>query len=343
MRNTPARTAPAAIPAVRAAPHRFALHWRHCPLPPTAEADLTLVQLRTFQRVAQLKGFTRAAKELQLTQPAVSAQIDALEREFGVRLFDRIGRGATLTAAGEIVLEAATGILRHLDEMQQALDDLAGLARGTLRLGASLVIGVYLLPAILGRFQREHPKIRVALRIEYAQRIVEEVLAGALDLGIIGEGIPIADERLVVEPFLKDELVVVVPPGHAWSGRRQVRPAELSNEPFVLPGKDLATAEFILREVEAAGIALNVALEFGNMEAAKKAVEAGLGISIISRCAILEELKAGRLMALRVTGMPLKRNLSFIWRRGRHASTLARTFREFFVTHLDAVEGIRGA
>jgi DNA-binding transcriptional LysR family regulator len=304
---------------------------------------LTLVQLRTFQRVAQLKGFTRAAKELQLTQPAVSAQIDALEKEFGVRLFDRIGRGAALTAAGEVVLEAAAGILHHLEEMQQALDELEGLARGTLRLGASLVIGVYLLPSILGRFQREHPKIKVALRIEYAQRIIEEVLAGGLDLGIVGEGMPVTDDRLVVEPFLKDELVVVVPAGHAWAGRQQIRPADLAREPFVLPGKDLATAEFILREVEAAGITLNVALEFGNMEAAKKAVEAGLGISIISRCAILEELKSGRLKALRVTGMPLKRNLSFIWRKGRHASALARTFRQFFATHLDAVEGIRGA
>jgi DNA-binding transcriptional LysR family regulator len=305
-------------------------------------STLTLVQLRTFQRVAQLKGFTRAARELHLTQPAVSAQIDALEKEFNVRLFDRIGRGAALTAAGEVVLEAAAGILRHLGEMQQALDDLEGLARGTLRLGASLVIGVYLLPAILGRFQREHPKIKMALRIEYAQRIVEETLAGNLDLGIVGEGVPISDERLVVKPFLKDELVVIVPPQHEWAKRKAIAPDALAREPFVLPGKDLATSGFIMRQVEAAGITLNVALEFGNMEAAKKAVEAGLGVSIISRCAVLEELKTGRLKALRVTGMPLQRNLSFIWRKGRHASALALTFREFFASHLDAIDGIRG-
>jgi DNA-binding transcriptional LysR family regulator len=304
---------------------------------------MTLVQLRTFQRVAQLKGFTRAAKELNLTQPAVSAQIDALEKEFNVRLFDRIGRGATLTAAGEIVLEAAAGILRHLEDMQQSLDALNGLARGTLHLGASLVVGIYLLPAILGRFQHDYPKIKVALRIEYAQRIIEETIAGHLDLGIIGEGIPVTDERLVVQPFLKDDLVVIVPAQHAWAGRKNVTPAMLAREPFVLPGKDLATSDFILRQLEATGTKLNVALEFGNMEAAKKAVEAGLGVSIISRHAIIDEIKGGRLAALRLTGVPLQRDFCFIWRKGKHASAVAETFRAFFASSVPPAADARQA
>lgn len=302
---------------------------------------MTLTQLLTFQTAARLGGFTRAAEALDLTQPTVSTQIDALETELGVKLFDRVGRGATLTAAGEIVLGAANEMLASVEQMRQGLAQLQGLARGTLKLGASLVVGIYLLPTILGQFKRAHPNIGVALRIEYAHHIITEVLAGHVDLGIVGEGLPITDERLTVNPILKDELVVIVPPGHAWAERRSVTPAMIAREPFVLPGKDLATAAFILREVQAAGIKLDVAFEFGNMEAAKRAVEAGLGVSIISRCAVLEEVAAGRLRAMRLSGVPLQRNLSFVWRKGRQTSPVAATFREFFATHVAAIDGIR--
>jgi DNA-binding transcriptional LysR family regulator len=304
---------------------------------------VTLDQLLTFQTVVRLKGFTRAAEELHLTQPAVSAQIAALEKELKVRLFDRIGKGAALTAAGEVVLDAAADILRHVEEMRQALDDLEGLRRGKLLLGASRVVGVYLLPEILGRFKKKYPQIDLTLRIDYARQIVEQIAARDLDLGIIGEGAPVTDERLVVKPFLKDDLVVIVPRRHAWAKRKAISLPELSQEPFIIPGKELATSGIILRLVEAAGIKLNVTLELGNIEATKKAVAAGLGISIMSRCAILEEVKANRLKALRLSGVPLQRNLSFIWRKGRRFSKVTETFLDFFSENIPAVRGIQKA
>jgi DNA-binding transcriptional LysR family regulator len=292
---------------------------------------MTLEQLRTFRAVARLNSFTRAAEELHLTQPAVSAQIVGLENALRVKLFDRIGRGIALTPAGQLVLATAGDVLQHLDELRQSLDDLEGLRRGRLRLGASLVVGVYLLPEVLGAFKKEHPQIDLALRIEYAHHIVDLIMSNELDLGIIGEGAPLTDERLALKPLLGDELVVITPARHRWAGRDTISPTALTEEPFIIPARDFATSEIIQQRLTAAGLKLKPSLELGNIEAVKKAVEAGLGISIVSRCAIQHELEDGRLQRFRVHGVPLERQFFYCWRNGRRLSKAAQAFVEFFL------------
>jgi len=300
---------------------------------------MTLDQLRTFRAAAQLKSFTRAAERLHLTQPAVSAQIVALEKEFRVKLFDRIGKTVVLTEAGQIMLTSAEGILGHIQTMQQAFEDLAGLGRGQIRIGASNVVGIYLLPEILGRFKKKYPPIDLMLEINYARHIIDQVLANRVDLGIVGEGAPLTDERLSVKRFAQDEFVVIAPKQHAWAKRQTIAPAELAKQPFVITERGSATQESGFRLLEAQGVKLNVMMELGNIEGVKKAVEAGLGISIVSRCAILKEVEANRLKALPLSGLALQRNLSFVWRKGKHFSRATHTFIDFFLTCLNASKG----
>ena len=287
---------------------------------------MTLEQLRTFCAIARLGSFTRAAEELHLTQPAVSSQINALETALKVKLFDRLGKSIALTPAGQIVLSAAADILRHVDDMRQALEELEGLRTGRLRVGASLVVGVYLLPEIVRRFKDHYPHINVALRIERAHRIINLIMNNELDIGLVGEGSPVTDERLVLQPLMRDELVVITPPGHRWAGRGAIAPGDLANEPFIIPARDFATSEVILQRVAAAGLKLSTPMELGNIEAVKKAVEAGLGISIVSRCAVQRELDGGTLKAVRVRGVPLDRQLFYCWRKGKEFSKAAHAF-----------------
>jgi len=291
---------------------------------------MTLEQLKSFAAVARCGSFTRAAEELHLTQPAVSAQILALERDYDARLLDRIGKRVEITEPGRVVLAAAQDVLRRVDELGEEMRDIEGLQRGRLRLGASLIVGIYLLPEAIGRFKRDYPKLELSLRIEYARRIAERVLAGDVDLGIIGEGAPIADERLVVEPFAPDELVLIVDPGHRWARRKRVAARELAGESFIISEKGSATQEIIVSRLADAGARLDIAMELGNIEAVKRAVEAGLGISIMSRCAIERDVKEGRLAAIRLADVKMGRSLSFVRRRGQRASRAARAFMEFF-------------
>ncbi len=302
---------------------------------------MTLDQLRTFRAAAQLQSFTRAAEKLHLTQPAVSAQIVALEKEFRVKLFDRIGKTVALTEAGQIMLTGAEEILGHVQALQQAFEDLEGLGRGKIRLGASIVVGIYLLPEILGRFKKKYPPIDLTLEIDYARHIVEQVLANRLDLGIIGEGAPMIDDRLIVKPFAQDELVVITPKEHAWAKRKMITPAELAKQPFIVPAIGSATLESGIRFLETKGIKLNVTMELGNVEGIKKAVEVGLGISIVSRCAIMKEVETNRLKALQLSGVPLQRYLSLVWRKGKHFSKATSAFIDFFTANTATIRGLQ--
>ena len=290
---------------------------------------MTLSQLHTFQTVARLNSFSRAAEELHLTQPAVSAQIVALENALAIKLFDRIGKKIALTDAGLIVLDATEGILGRVDEMRAALNDLGGLRAGSLHIGASLVVGVYILPEILAKFKERYPQIDFTLRVELARSIVDKVARNELDIGIIAEGAPVTDERVAIKPILQDELVLIVPRNHPWSQRDEVLLSELADVTWVLPGNDCASSESVMEQIHANGITLKSVIELGNVGAAKRAVEAGLGVSIVSRCAILRELREGRLQAVRISGTPMTRDISLCWHHGKRFSKLTAAFINF--------------
>jgi DNA-binding transcriptional LysR family regulator len=289
---------------------------------------LTMAQLRTFQAVARLRSFSRAALELNLTQPAVSAQIATLERTLGARFFDRLGRRVALTPSGEALLAATDEILARVDSLTQELRDLAGAQTGMLRIGASQVVGVYILPGLLAAFRRDHPGVELAVRVEPARRIGEMVADGELDVGLVGEGALGDDPRLERRPVRRDELLVIVPRGHVLAELPSVPAASLARLPFLLPRLDSASSRSLIEQLSAEGIRLESVLELGNVGAVKRAVEAGLGISVVSRFAVQRELDDGRLRAVRVAGLDLERRIALCWPRGRTPSPACAAFME---------------
>lgn len=288
---------------------------------------MTWTQLKTFHMVALRKSFTRAAEELHMSQPAVSAQIQSLEKYYGIKLFARLGKKIALTEAGEILLSYAERILNLTDEAKQAIDELKGLKRGRLKIGASFLVGVYIMPQILGRFKTRYPDIEVSLQMRQAQEIVKMVLSNAIDLGVVGA--PVEDPRLVVKPFLSDELLAIVPADHPWAERETVRPQELERQPFILSEQGSATRQIIEEQLGQVRVKPEVAMELGNIEAVKKAVEAGLGISIMSRSAASGEVEAGRLRFLRVLEVNLRRDVNLVYHKDKHFSSALGAFWAF--------------
>ncbi len=290
---------------------------------------MTFAQLRTFEAVARLNSFSKAANELSLTQPAISAQVVALEAALKVKLFDRVGKTFSITERGKVVLRCAEDLHRRVEQLHRELEDLNDLNKGTLRIGGSQVVGVYLLPGILSRFRTQYPLVELKVQVHTSRQIVEMLLRGELDIGVIGEGMPVADERIAVKPIMRDELIVIAPPEHPIVETGSISPSDLSQMPFVLPSKDSASGESLLDQVHSAGITLHSVLEFGNVGSVKKAVEAGMGISIVSRYAVLRELAEGRLRCVDVRGMHFERPVSLCWHHGRPFSKLTTAFVHF--------------
>src|SRR5256712_7989972 len=186
--------------------------------PPDLDRAMPLRQLRTFKAVADLSSFSLAAQQLRLSQPSVSYQVKELEEAIGMPLLDRLGKRVQLTQAGSILYAYARRTLDVLDEAALALEEMRGIKRGSLRVGASTTVGIYLLPAALGAFKKLHPGIVISLEIGTRARVQEQVLRNELDLAIVGPALK--DPDLAILPFLGDELVVVAPPGHKLAGKR---------------------------------------------------------------------------------------------------------------------------
>ena len=297
---------------------------------------MTLPQLRTFCTVARLNSFSRAAEKLHLTQPAISAQVVALEEFLQVKLFERFGKKISLSEPGRVVLAAAEEVLARLQALDEELLDLREMKAGRLAIGASQVVGVYLLPELLANFHNEFPGIVLDVRVEPTRQVVGMLVDGTIDVGIIGEGARIADERIAMKPVLRDELVLVVPSNHIFAQMKSVRPASLVQMPFVLPRRDSASAESMLEQLAAEGIAPVSVMELGNIGAVKRAVEAGLGISIVSRLAVAHELEGGRLKSVPLEGMTLERQISLCWHHDKPFTRATEAFIGFVNRHLQS-------
>jgi len=297
---------------------------------------MTLAQLRTFSTVARLNSFSRAAEKLHLTQPAVSAQVQALEEALKTRLFDRVGKKISLNDAGHVTLAAAEEILERTAALQRALAELAGLDAGRIAIGASQIVGSYLLPQLLAGFRGQTPGIELEVRVDAARRIVEMLAEGEVDVAIVGEGAPITDKRVAVKPILTDELVLVVPPTHVFAQMKSVPAAALAQMPFLLPRRDSASSESLMEQLESEHIRPSSVMELGNIAAVKRAVEAGLGVSIVSRLAVANELEAGRLTAVPIRDLRPHRPISLCWHHSRPFSAATQAFIGFVTRHAEA-------
>jgi DNA-binding transcriptional LysR family regulator len=275
----------------------------------------TIQALAIFAEVAAHGTMTAAAETIGISQPAISAQVKTLERYYGTRLLERDGRGSTPTAAGRLVADYATRVLVLVDELGRGMADLAGLEAGELIVGASSTVGEQLLPTYLGRFHAAYPQVRLSVRIGNSAEIIERVTARELDFAIVGQE-PSACE-LLAEPVLEDQIVAFVAPGDPLLGEVPIAPFALCGHQFVMREAGSATralAEGCLSEMSCGP---GHVIELGSNEAVKRAVEAGLGIGLLSTYTIEAERLAGLLVDLPISGWKCGRSFWLIRRRNR--------------------------
>jgi DNA-binding transcriptional LysR family regulator len=287
-------------------------------------------QLEVLVQVLETRSFSRAAEALHLTQSTVSEHMRLLEEATGTRLFDRLGRQTVPTRAGELLYGYARRILDLRAEARQALEQFLGRVSGVLRVGASTIPGEYVLPPLIGRYREKYPQVTIALQIGDSRAITEAVLAGQVEVGVVGA----RPEHRGVDAIalMPDELVVVVPPGHAWFSRRQVTLDELRPEPLIVREAGSGSREALetaLGEVSPGLADMRVIAELGSTSAIKQAVKAGVGISIISKRAVDEECQHGFLGCVKIRDLRVTRHFYIVTHASRSRSPLCQAFLDF--------------
>jgi DNA-binding transcriptional LysR family regulator len=287
-------------------------------------------QLAAFCAVVERKSFSEAAERLGVTQPAVSQQIRSLEDRVGQQLLDRSGRRVEPTEAGNRLYRSAQ---RLLALERQLLEDVAGEAEGPLRgqlaMGASTGPGGTVVPVLLCEFAEVNPHVTIDLTISDTQRIVEQVARRELELGIVG-ATP-RNRAVAYEPFFQDEVILVCPPDHRFAGQT-VALDELRGERLIVMQEGAGVRQVIEDELRTSGTRLrdlDVRLELGLQESVKSAVEAGHGVTFISRTAVERELASGELAEARVRGLEPSREISLVRASGRVSTRVADAFVEF--------------
>ncbi len=287
-------------------------------------------QLAAFCAVVERRSFSQAAERLGVTQPAVSLQVRSLEKRLGAQLLDRSGRRVEPTEAGWRLYRGAQRLLQ-LEE--QLLDEVAaegeGSLSGELSIGASTGPAAIAVPLLLCEFQRQNPDVKVALEVHDTQTVVELVAERELELGIVGAA---RRHRAVrFEPFLRDEVILICPPGHGFAGRT-ITFEELRREPLIVMQEGAGVRQVVEDELRRMGTRLrdlDVKLELGLQESVRSAVQAGYGVTFISRAAVETDLAAGLLAEARLEGMDAQREISLARSAGRVATRVAEAFVAF--------------
>lgn len=275
---------------------------------------INLHHLRLFSAVVDEGGFTKAARTLHLSQPAISKSLNELERQLHVKLLDRSGRSIRLTDAGRLLHGRARELFGVERAAERELRELRGLKRGVLRVAASTTIATYLLPPVLGRFRLRHPGVRLRISSANTRTVAKMLLESRVDVALV-EG-PISHSRITVEPWVDDELVVIAPPDHPAS-KRLVTTAELSDFPFLVREPGSGTRAVSQRALARHGVRLTNTTRIGGTEAIKQAVAAGLGLAIVSRAAAADQIALGRIAVVAVDGLVIRRALTQIKLRDR--------------------------
>ena len=263
---------------------------------------------------------------MNLSQPSVSVRMRQLERDLGSKLFEQLGKKIALTEAGKLLVPYAGRVIAAMDDARNAIDELQGLARGSLRIGASTTPGMYLVPRTIAHFKKRYPKIEIHLAVKDTRQIEEGVIRNEFDFGFVGGHL--AGDEVDVVPWLTDELILIVPIGHRLASKRRVKPQDLANEQFIFREQGSATRAVVAAHLRKCRIEAEAVMEMANPESVKKAVQNGLGIAFISAFAVESELKAKTLVAVKVQDLQIRRELKIVYRKDKHLSPAARAFLE---------------
>lgn len=284
----------------------------------------TLRQIEVFLAIAQEGTVSAAAHRLAMSQSAASTALGELERQFDVRLFDRIGRSLRLNVVGQDLLPKAVGLLDRAEEIEGALGRQA--VFGDLSIGATLTIGNYLATLVVADFLQRHPESHVDLRVHNTTAILEELLRFELDLGLV-EG-SCQHPELEVEPWVADELVVFAAPQHPLAVAGQAAWSRLVEEPWILREPGSGTRATFDQAVGGLAGPPRVRLELEHTEAIKRSVEAGLGLGCISRLALRDAFRRGSLAPIECPALQLGRHFSFVWHRQKYRTAGMAAFLE---------------
>jgi DNA-binding transcriptional LysR family regulator len=285
---------------------------------------MELRQLRYLEAVVRHRHFTRAADELHVAQSALSHQVGRLERELGVQLLARTTRSVEPTEAGLLVAARARSILAEIDALRGELDELRGLVRGRVTVGALLFGGELDIPALLASFTSTYPQIDVGLREGTVQRMVDGLMDGSIDLAFVLESAP--RDEFERAPLSSEELAVVMSPGHALAARGPIRIGALADERLIGFERGSSVRELVDAAFDRAGVRPRIALEGNDLALVRALVAEGIGLGIMPRT--FAELP-GPPVAVRPLSPALRMTVALWWRRGRHLSPAARAFVEF--------------
>ncbi len=281
-------------------------------------------QLRAFVTLARRGSFTLAAKELHLSQSAVSHSMKALENDVGCRLFDRLGKKVLLTQAGEQLLEHADKIMREMTAARESITQLGRWGKTRLRIGASTTACQYILPEVLREFQKQYPQANVLIEPGDTPRVLDLLRANSIDLAIALE--PKRDDDFDFHPLFSDEMHFVMAPVHPWAQAGRVTREEIPKQRYVLYNKSSYTYRLVEEYFRAEDMVLNSVMQLGSMEATKEMVKLGLGISILAPWIARKEIEAGSLVALPLGKRKLKRTWGILHTRERRLSMAEETF-----------------
>jgi DNA-binding transcriptional LysR family regulator len=288
---------------------------------------MNIKQLEVFLAVADSGSFSKGANATFITQSTVSQHIAALEREFGIPLFDRTGKGALLTGAGKILAGHGARILAAMGEAELALRRFKGVEGAELRVGGSNIPADYMIPAALPRLLQRFPGVTVTVCQGDSRGILDMLLREEVELCVVGSSYPL--EGVDFRPVGTDLIRLVVGRDHPWAGREMVTVAELEGEPLIFREPGSGTGKSVLETLALAGVhraALRIKAVLGSNEAIKQAVMGGLGISFVSELSVKQELARGELAAVAVSGVEIVRRFYLAARSGRALSPAAQGF-----------------
>ena len=289
--------------------------------------------LQVFLSVARHLNYTRAAEEVNLSQPSVSVRMRQLERDLGSKLFEQLGKKVALTEAGQLLIPYATRVIAILEDVRHAVGELKGLERGSLRIGASTTPGMYLVPQTIAHFKQRYPRVEVHLAVRDTRQIEEGVIQNEFDFGFVGGHL--AGDEVDVFPWLTDQIVLVTAPKHRLAQKKSVKPHDLRQEQFIIREPGSATRAAILTHLQKRDVEMNTIMEMENPESVKKAVQSGLGIAFISKFAVETELKAKTLVNVHVRGLDIQRELKIVFRKDKHLGRAAQAFIEIARNNTD--------
>ena len=289
---------------------------------------LTLRQLKVFEAVARHSSYSRAAEHLHLTQPAVSMQIRQLEEVISLPLFDQLGKKIYLTEAGKELQRYGRNILQQLEDAESVFNDMKGLRQGKLAISVATTAS-YFMPQLLGQFNQRFPGITISLNVTNREMLLNQLSHNEMDMAIMGQ--PPAGLDLEAQSFMENPLVIIAPATHPLAHESAIPLARIQQETFLVRERGSGTRVAMERFFSAQGIHLTTGTEMSTNEAIKQAVQAGMGLGILSLNTIALELETQRLVVLDVQSFPIRRHWYVVHRHGKRLSTVAQTFKSFLL------------